>query len=182
MGRRTVLILTAALLLWTTPGWGKKPRTWFDKSVDFSQYKTYAWVDGTAAPDTLVNTIIIQAVDYELQHTGLRLAPANTADLLIRYDVAGGVQASSAATDPTYAASGGIAPITSAALWTTGDAIDIRTKGSLRIGLMDQAKKQVIWTSAAEAGLDSRRVKRIEQVNQIIEEMFKEFPNKTKKK
>lgn len=178
MGRRILLILTVTILLWITPGWAKKPRTTFDKSVEFSQYKTYAWVTGTAAPDAVVNTIIIQAVDYELQHAGLQLAPANIADLLIRYDVAGGTQASSAASDPTYAASGGYAPITSTALWTTGDAVDIRTKGSLCVQLMDQASTRIIWTSVAQAGLDSRRVKRIEQVNQVIEQMFKEFPKK----
>ncbi len=177
MGRKWLALPLIAILL-SSATWGKKPKTSFDKAVDFSRYKTYAWANGTAAPDSVMDGVIIRNIDYELQRLGLQPAPASTADLLVRYDVAGDAQASSAASDPTYTATGGYAPTTYWPAWTSGGAVDIRMKGSLCVRLMDQVKQTVIWTSIAEAGLDSRRYKRAQQVIEIIGKMFKDFPRK----
>jgi hypothetical protein len=90
----------------------------------------------------------------------------------------GGADVASAATDPTYATSGGIAPITQSAVWTTGGWMDTLMKGTLCIRLLDTGKQQIVWTSVAEEGLDDRRARRVDQVSQIVQKMFKDFPKK----
>ncbi len=178
MGKKEAGRIFVIILLLFNPAFAKKPKTTFDKNVDFSQYKTYAWVKGTAAPDASMDVLITFSVDQQLQGYGLRTAEPASADLLVRYDAAGGVESSSAANDPTYAASGGIAPITPSAIWTTGGTIDTLTRGSLSIQLLDQAKQRVVWTSTVQEGLDDRPMRRMKQVHEIVGKMFKGFPRK----
>ena len=164
------------LCLLLTFAFAKKPKAIFEKNTDFSRYKSYAWASGTAAPDVIVNQVIIQGIEYQLENAGLTKRDAQNADLLVRYDAAGGVQGGSTATDPTYAASGGMAPITASSVWTTGGSMDVVMKGSLSVRLLDKAQQRVVWTSVAEEGLDDRRARRVDQVSKIVREMFKDFP------
>lgn len=178
MSRTSTAAILVGVLLCAIPALGKKPKATFDKNTDFSRYKTYAWVAGTAAPDIVVDKIIIGTIETQLERAGLKKADAGSADLLVRYDAAGGVSAASTATDPTYAASGGVAPVAVFNPWTMGGAMDTQMKGSLLIRLLDQSNKQIVWTCEAAEGLDDRRARRVEQVNQIVVKMFKEFPKK----
>lgn len=172
------ILVWGVVFLTLLPAYAKKPKTSFDKGADFSQYKTYAWVNGTAAPEPIVDTVIMATVDQELRKAGLRMVEPASADLLVRYDVAGGVVSSSPATDPTYAASGGVLPYTTTAIWTTGESIDTLIKGSLCIQLLDQSKQKVVWSSVVQEGLDDRRPKRLEQAAQAVQRMFKDYPKK----
>ena len=178
MSRTSIAAILVGVLLCTIPALGKKPKATFDKSTDFSVYKTYAWAAGTAAPDIVVDKIIIGTVETQLERAGLKKTDAGSADLLVRYDAAGGVSAASTAVDPTYATSGGVAPVAVYNPWTMGGAMDTQMKGSLLIRLLDQSKKQIVWSCEASEGLDDRRARRVEQVNQIVVKMFKEFPKK----
>ncbi len=170
--------LALCVVICMLPAFAKKPKATFDKSTDFSRYKTYAWASGTAAPDITVDTIIIVTVEAQLERAGLKKADAESADVLVRYDAAGGVSAASTSTDPTYAGSGGVAPVAVFNPWTMGGAMDTQMKGSLLIRILDQSKKQVVWSCEAGEGLDDRKARRLEQVNDIVVKMFKEFPKK----
>jgi hypothetical protein len=176
--RTTVAALALSVLICALPASAKKPKATFDKNTDFSRYKTYAWVPGTVAPDIIVDKIIISTVETQLERAGLKKGDTASADLLVRYDASGGADASSAATDPTYAATGGVAPMSSYNLWTVGGGMEIQMKGSLLIRLADQANKKVVWSCLAQEGLDDRRARRLEQVSEIVVKMFKEFPKK----
>ncbi len=178
MTRTRIATIALSVLICILPVFAKKPKATFDTGTDFSRYKTYAWSPGTAAPDVIMNTLIIGTIETQLERAGLKKADAASADLLVRYDAAAGVDAASTATDPTYAASGGVAPVAVFNPWTMGGAIDTQAKGTLLIRLLDQSKKQIVWSCEANEGLDDRRARRIKQVNEIIAKMFKEFPKK----
>lgn len=176
--RTTIAALALSVLICTLPASAKKPKATYDKNTDFSRYKTYAWASGTSAPDIVVDKIIIGTIETQLERAGLKKVDAASADLLVRYDAAGGVSAASTATDPTYASSGGVAPVAVFNPWTMGGAMDTQMHGSLLIRLADQQKKQIVWSCVAEEGLDDRRARRVEQVNEIVVKMFKDFPRK----
>jgi hypothetical protein len=173
-----VAALILIVLISALPACAKKPKATFDKNTDFSRYLTYAWVAGTAAPDIIIDRVIVTSVEGELEQAGLKKVDPASADLLVRYDAAGGVDVSSGATDPTYAASGGVAPISSFSVWTMGGGLETQMKGSLLIRLADQQKNQIVWSCVAQEGLDDRKARRVKQVGEIVVQMFKDFPKK----
>lgn len=61
----------------------------FDRSADFSKYKTYRWVEieGAERPNQLTDGHIKAAIDSELAAKGLSKSSGEDADLLIAYQV-----------------------------------------------------------------------------------------------
>lgn len=174
-----VLALTGVLLL-AAPLCAKKPKVVVDPTADFTLYKTYAWVSGTAAPNPLMNTAITTTIDSELERGGLtRIEDIRKADLLVRYDVEGGAQVSYSASDPTYAASGGVPP-PNATVWGTGSGAVAVQEGAIEVRLMDRVRQHVVWTSATEGKLDDQLSKRYQQAVEKVQELFKDFPPKKK--
>src|SRR5712692_9475483 len=54
----------------------------FDKDVDFSKYKTFAFTEGTPTPVTLTNQRIEKAIEAQLAAKGLTRVESN-ADLMV---------------------------------------------------------------------------------------------------
>ncbi len=178
MSRRTVCFVVAIVFLLITAGVSKKPKTIVDKTVDFNTYNTYAWVPGSAAKAAMMHTIITITIDNELQRVGLaKILDIRAADLLVRYDAAGGVQMSYTPGDPSYSASGGFPPPT-ATMWGAGGAPVTVAKGAIKIQLMDREKARVVWSSSLEQALEEKTSKRYLQVNLVVANMFKDFPRK----
>lgn len=156
----------------------RKPKVTVDPTANFALFKTYAWVPGTAAPNPAMNTLIQTSIDQELQNCGLqRVGTISAANLLVRYDVAGGVQTSYQPGDPLYATTGGM-PLPTSTMWDQGGAMVSVTKGALTIRLMDTAKQHVVWSSSLEENLEEASSKRYVQVNRLIGEMFKDYPTR----
>ena len=177
MARRLLGISVMSLVL-IASAFAGKPKVTVDKSADFTLYKTYAWVPGTAAPSPMMNTIIIATIDYELQRAGLRkVDDMSAAHLLVRYDADGGVQASYKPGDPTYATTGGI-PLPTASMWDSGGQAVTVLKGAISIRLFDLAKQHVVWTSTQQESLEETASRRHLQVNKLVSDMFKDFPPK----
>lgn len=58
----------------------------FDKSADFTRFKTYAWVKGTPVPDALNHERVRRAVDAQLTGHGLiAVTPQADPDALVAY-------------------------------------------------------------------------------------------------
>ena len=62
----------------------------YDKQVDFSRYQTYAWADGTVAPNERMRTQLQGAIERELEAQGLRKVEG-TADLYVLTHTATGI-------------------------------------------------------------------------------------------
>ena len=115
-GRALIVRATLFLLLAAT-ACAQKIQTGYDKSADFSQYKTYAWIPrATPATNPAMAAIIDQNIEYELNQKGLHKVDGN-ADLLVQsYGGAGGVEGGYAPADPSYTATGGY-PVPGTTMW-----------------------------------------------------------------
>ena len=175
--------ITMATLLSVCALPAQKTKVGYDKQVDFGQFKTYQWLP-PQVPVTrpLLAANIIGAIDRELVNKGLRKAESNP-DLLIA--VSGGVNAEGGfvAQDPTYAATGGHAPLNST-VWSGPSApslAPITGKGMLIVELVDANQKNLVWRGTVKANLDpEKKTKSMERVNNAIAKLFQEFPPKKK--
>jgi hypothetical protein len=178
MKRVAVLIMLVAC-----GSWAQKVSVGYDKRVDFSQFKTYAWVNNlpkTTRP--FMALAITGAVDEELGKRGLTKVDRNP-DILVAFHGGTELQGSFAAEDPTYSSIGG-APATDPTGWAGSPSVAGQQvqKGSLVVDLIKaQAQgaggEHLVWRGTAKANLDyEKKSKLLEQVNKAIEKMFKEYP------
>ena len=151
-----------------------------NKQADFSKFRTYAWMKHSAVARPMLAQEVVGATDQELQSLGLQNADKNP-DLLINFY--GGVNTliGLAASDPTYAANGGIAPLDST-VWSAGarsftGGIGVYVnKGTLVIEILDAHTNNVLWRATARGNLDTNSLKALEGVNKAVQRLFREYP------
>jgi hypothetical protein len=176
MAECLLFLIVASSLLWS-----QKVKVGYDKSVDFGQYKTYAWAK-REVPDRmpLVVTLFKAAVDQELSGKGLQKTDSDP-DLLISYQGSIDAKNSVAAHDPGYTTSGGVPP-PDATMWggsISAASAQTEVQGALAIDMVDARHKRLVWRGTAKAKIDPQRQSKIpDQVNKAISEMFKKFPPK----
>src|SRR6516164_4628551 len=98
MNAGKIRLVVLLVLLGAAFAWAQKIKVGYDKSTDFSQFKTYSWIPHKG-PETipLLHAKIQLDIDYELGQKGLRKVDSDP-DLLVTYR--GGVNTQSAA--PAY--------------------------------------------------------------------------------
>src|SRR4030095_8016210 len=77
----------AVVLLFPVLALAQKTSFDFDKSADFSKFKTYSLKDGTKVGQPLIDNRIVAAIDTELAAKGLKKSDA-ASDLVVVYHVA----------------------------------------------------------------------------------------------
>ena len=65
----------------------------YDKSIDFSKYKTYAWTTGTPVGNPLAHQRIIAGIEGQLAAKGLRRVDSNP-DMIVTYHTSTDTQVS----------------------------------------------------------------------------------------
>jgi hypothetical protein len=158
----------------------QKVKVEYDKTTDFSKFKTYAWVPGTPVFDPQLDAYIRNSVIDMLRHIGMSEAPVNAADLLVTYHAAVGTDLSvGTALDPTYAATGGT-PMPGHSVWETagGAAPTHVSKGSLAFEILDRAANRPIWTGIAKQTVGDTQHERWKQVQKALDKLFRSFPPK----
>ena len=170
----TMLVLVAA----ATTTAAQKVKVGSDPRADFSKYKTYAWSDGMAAANPLVNQLILQTVDEALAAKGLKRVSkdpdvtlaafaALNSDLHISY--------------PTWGRSATSATATGMSVSTQSVAL---SKGALVVDIADARTKDMIWRGTATqtlteppTGISAKDAKNVENhIRKAVEKMFKQFP------
>src|SRR4051794_24644068 len=140
MKRVALLVMLAASSLWA-----QKVSVGYDKRVDFSQFKTYAWV--TNLPKTtrpLMSFVIIGAVEAELGGRGLTKVDHNP-DILVAFHGGTDLQHSSVAEDPTFSSTGG-APAIDATGWSGSPSAagPMVQEGTLVVDLITAQAQEVV--------------------------------------
>jgi hypothetical protein len=158
----------------------------FDKSIDFSKFKTYSWASGTPAKNPLIDQQIRSNIEGQLAAKGLRPV-AKGGDLSVLYFVAvdRDLQVSTASWDTTKD-------------WMrqTATGISVRNQmwdievGTLMVCLSDPSTSNPLWRGTAKATLDKRSrnenamnamaedAKKAEKkVRKAVEKMFKQYPS-----
>jgi hypothetical protein len=156
----------------------------YDRSVDFSSYKTYAWGNNLEPQRIAAKLVITGAIEQELERRGLQQSDVEHADIIIRYQAATDTDMNFNVTvDPTYAAVGGI-PLNGATVWDPGFAVASSgrylKKGTLIIDVFDVQHHKLVWSVTARDTINEHTDKAIKQVSKIVSAMFDRYPLKSR--
>jgi hypothetical protein len=183
---RGLSVVVPGLLLALTPQLAakKKAEIVYDKTVDFSKYKTYAWVQGIPVIDPRIDHYITHSVDDVLGRSALTQVKVNEADLIVTYNAARDSDLSiGTVLDPTYAATGGVSP-TGTSIWVTPSSGGVPThvhKGSLNFEILDRKANKPIWTGTAKGSISDKPGDHWSQVQKALDDLFHDYPPTTTK-
>ena len=184
--KKLTFVWIAMLLLMANMAFAQDVRYNFDKSADFSKFKTYKWVaiKGANQLDDLIDKQIKGSIDAELATKGLTKVDGDNADLLVGYQTAIGQekQFTSYNTDwgygggwyrgGWYGPSGGM---------TTGQTSTIYT-GQLALDMYDSKDHDLVWRGVASKSLDTKAKpeKRDKNLRKAAAKLLKNYPPKMK--
>ena len=157
----------------------------YNKQLNFSQFKTFAWAPHGAVAHPMLAANIVGAIEDELKQRGLQKVEINNNPGLI-IQVYGSIDQESTlySNDPLYNATGGIPPFDpsfSGSLWSGyyGNTTVTIHKGQLVVDLIDAANKKLAWRGMFQQNLAAHDPdKLVSQVNTAISKMFKQSPGK----
>jgi hypothetical protein len=185
MKKRTCFVWVVALLVVTGTLLGQDVRYNFDKSTDFSKFKTYKWVSLKDAPkvNDLVDKQIKDAVDSQLATKGLTKVEGDDADLYIGYQV--GVTSEKQFT--SFDSGWGAGPGWYRGGWyggggmTTGSTSTIYI-GQLALDMNDRSNKELVWRGVVSKTIDTKAKpdKQAKNLNKAVAKLLKNYPPKSK--
>jgi hypothetical protein len=146
----------------------------FDRTTDFSQFKTFAWVKGTPALEPFLDKRIVASIESQLAARALTRSDGNP-DVYVLYHVVLGVQKS-----VTGFGSG------SGPFGWPGDVGSFSARrndipvGALVIDLADAAKRELVWRGVGmnEIDVNAKPEKRDAAIDKAVEKILKNFPPK----
>lgn len=166
------------------PAFSQKIKVGYDKSADFSNYKTYTWTDPTMPPlrPNLYHAVV-QSVDIDLDSKGLKRVDKGGDLTLVP---AGGVEfgiATSATTPVVSSDAGGPPPTIDSTMWTGaeggGQLMGAVPEGTLQLQFVDHKANRVVWSGTVSEKLDiEKKQKSLELINKAIIKLLKQFPPK----
>jgi hypothetical protein len=173
--------LLPVLLLFLLSSCGSSVRVYsdYDKNVDFSKYKTYAFhkagID-KAQISEMDKKRILHAIDAELSKKGM--SKSENPDLLVnimtkereRVDV------NQFNAGWGYGWGYGWNPY----LWGGRTYVTSSTEGTLYIDLIDAQKKELIWEGEGVGYLTEIRTKKESQINEYVAKILALYPPKSK--
>jgi hypothetical protein len=185
---KTLLTLPLLLVLaGTSTASAQDVRYNFDKSANFSSFKTYRWVaiKGSTQLNDLTDRQVKSAIDVELSKKGLTEVEAGQmADLLIGYQVAVDQEKSFTSYDTGwgygpgwgggwYGGGGGM---------TTGQTSTIYV-GQLALDVYHQSPQTLVWRGTVSKTMDTNAKPDKQQKNltKAVAKMLKNFPPPVKK-
>ena len=148
----------------------------FDSSVDFSQYKTFAFfkpqIDEADISD-LDKRRILKAIDFEMNSKGL--SKSETPDILIGFstDAKEKIYVNSMNFSWGWGWGWGFNP------WFWGpntNTLSTRTEGTLYINLIDGVSKQLIWQGKGRGGIQENMKNRDERISLFVQEIISNYP------
>jgi len=165
----------------------EKIRVHYDKSIDFTKFKTYGWAPLGAVAHPMLALDVVGAVEDELNSRGLKKVPANP-DLLVQIYGAVDTEVSMTSNNPIYNATGGIPPFDpsmtspgNSLYWDGyyGNSTVVVHPGQLIVDLIDVSAKKLVWRGVgSEAISPNNPDKLMEEANSTVSKLFKEYPIK----
>lgn len=159
----------------------KKLKVAVEPGVDFSKYRTYAWVNGVPAANPIVDTMLIAAFDTELQSRGLQKVDPPQADIIVRYNVTTSGNMNDQVSDNALLSALGVNPMNGTSLALGTGVVTLQTatfirSGSLVFDFFDKAQRKLVFQAVANDKLEENRTKLVDQINRMIRSIFAEYP------
>ena len=163
------------VLLAATASFAQQVKTDYDRSTDFSQYKTYSW-EKVQTQDQLWVGRIKEAVDTALGAKGWTQAPSGGNVSIVAIEMTRNQQT----LDTFYNGFGGG--------WRWGGGFGDATTtvqnykvGTLVVDLFDANTKKLIWRGSSSDTLSDKSDKNIKNLDKGVQKMFNHFPPEPKK-
>lgn len=177
---------TVSLLVVFAAGCASKPklRSAYDDSVDFSQYKTYNYIEG-AGPNSdnyqsMFSQYMVRAIDIEMQSRGYTLS--NTPDLLVNFN-ANLQDKTKVTTSPSmhaggyYGYRGGYYDPWVGYGYGTDTHVSQYTEGTFNIDLVDPQLKRLVWEAVGVGRINDDTFENLEQkVREGVPRYFALYP------
>jgi hypothetical protein len=186
---KRVLYATLALLAIATVAGAQDIRYNFDKSADFSKYKTYKWVENKNSDqlDDLTKRDLEAAIEAALAKKGLTKAAGDSADLYLAYEASVTTEKQVNTFDSGYAAGPGWYGPYGYGGWGGGMSTSTTStiyNGTIVVDMYDVAKKSLVWRGAASKSLDPKAKpdKRQKNMAKAFDKLFKNYPPPPEKK
>jgi hypothetical protein len=144
----------------------------YDKSTDFSRYRTYEWGKGTPARTPGLDLQIVKAIDEQLVRKGFTKTD-NDPDLVVTYHAATHeeIDYDEASYGSGYGPAYG-SPISA----STADAPMIVKVGTVVVDMYDTKKKRNVWHGVGTDLVRDDPGKVSERIQKGAAEMFENFP------
>lgn len=174
------LVLSAA----ATAAFAQKVKVGYDKSADFTRYKTYTWAEPAMPPTRpMLYVTVVASVDEELKNRGLQRAEKD-GDLILT--PAGGIEygINSAAGTPMLSTYGGAPASVDASMWTgAGGTANLTSsyvpQGTLQLQFVDRGTNKVVWNGTVSEKLDVENKKEsLDRIYKAIAKLIKQYPPK----
>jgi hypothetical protein len=163
------------VLLAATASFAQQVKTDYDRSTDFTQYKTYSW-EKVQTQDPLWVNRIKQAVNSALAAKGWTQAPSGGNVSIVAIEMTRNQQS----LDTFYNNVGGG--------WRWGGGFGDATTtvenykvGTLVVDLFDANSKKLIWRGSSSDTLSDKSENNIKNLDKGVQKMFNHFPPEAKK-
>jgi Domain of unknown function (DUF4136) len=162
----------------------EKIRVHYDKSIDFTKFKTYGWAPIGAVAHPMLALDIVGAVEGELNARGLKKVPSNP-DLIVQIYGSVDTEVSMTSNNPIYNATGGIPPFDpsmtspgNSLYWDGyyGNSTVVVHPGQLVVDLIDVKAKKLVWRGMGTEAISNNPDKLMGEANSTISKMFKDYP------
>jgi hypothetical protein len=178
------IVLAGTVLILAGCASGPKVRANFDKTVDFTQYKTFSFASplGTdrAGYKTIVSQHLTAAVRAELEARGLKLVEASP-QLLVNFNAK---LSEKLRTDTVPAPATGMGYYgyrggyySAWPMYDSETIVTTYTEGTLNIDVVDIAKKQMIWEGVAVGSVSEKDSENLQPaVQRVVAKVFTKYP------
>jgi len=173
--QRTVFASAGIALLLSTASFAQQVKTDYDRSANFSQYKTYSW-EKVQTQDPLWVDRIKEAVNAALTAKGLTPVDSGGYVAIVAIEMTKNQQN----LNTFYNGFGGG--------WRWGGGfgnatttVDNYKVGTLVVDLFDAKTKKIIWRGSSSDTLSDKSDKNIKNLDKGVQKMFDHFPPDVKK-
>src|ERR1700726_1790112 len=173
--QRTILASVGIALLAASAAFAQQVKTDYDRSANFSQYKTYSW-EKVQTQDQLWVDRIKQAVNTALAAKGLTPVESGGDIAIVAIEMTKNQQTLNTFYDGFgggWRWGGGFGNAT-----TTVDNYKV---GTLVVDLFDANTKQIIWRGSSSDTLSDKSDKNIKNLDKGVQKMFDHYPPGAKK-
>jgi hypothetical protein len=173
--QRSIFATAGIALLFATASFAQQVKTDYDRSADFSQYKTYSW-EKVQTEDPLLVDRIKEAVNAALTAKGWTPVESGGNVAIVAMEITQNKRTLNTFYDGFgggWRWGGGFGNAT-----TTVDNYKV---GTLVVDLFDANTKKVIWRGSSSDTLSDKSDKNIKNLDKGVQKMFDHFPPEAKK-
>jgi hypothetical protein len=143
----------------------------YDRTADFSRFKTYSWVDGSRLADELNHQRVVRAIDMQMMSKGLQsVGRSANPDVLVSYHASFDRDLQIDVFGNGFGRFGGMRNATA----TTQEVIT----GTIVVDVRDARTNAIVWRGMAskEINVKTSPEKREKEINKAAEKVFKNYP------